>query len=30
VIDKKETGKHFQERVSREVMERIRKLKVES
>jgi 1-acyl-sn-glycerol-3-phosphate acyltransferase len=30
MIEKKETGRHFQERVSREVMERIRELKVES
>jgi 1-acyl-sn-glycerol-3-phosphate acyltransferase len=29
-IEKKETDKHFQERISREIMERIKKLKVES
>lgn len=29
-IEKKETDKHFQERISREIMERIKKLKVQS
>jgi 1-acyl-sn-glycerol-3-phosphate acyltransferase len=29
-IEKKETDKHFQERISREIMERIKKLKVKS